>query len=183
MTVLESIRKRREVTHFAPMPIPREHVRALVEAGYYSVTGNNLPSREFIVVEERATLEALSHTTPFVGWLAEAPLCIAIVGSPTVSKYWLQDATIATSNIWLTATELGLGAAWGAIHHSEDAEECARRERLVRNILKIPEGLRPVSLLGVGFAAKQPGAKGMVELSQVLHVGEFGNRVGKLSEL
>lgn len=183
MSFLEILRARREVTRFAPAPVPPEHVRALVEAAYLSVTGNNLPSREFIVVTDGQARQALSQATPFMGWLAEAPLAFVIVGNPAVSKYWLQDATIAASNVWLAAVELGLGAAWGAIHHSEDPEECRRREQAVRDAVGIPPELRPVAVLGIGFPAAAPPPKAMYPLSRVLHKGRYGQRVDAPTDL
>lgn len=183
MQTLSIIKKRREITQFSPTPIPREHIRLLVEAGYYSVTGNNLPSREFIIVEDAEARAALSQATPFMRWAKDAPLNLVIVGNPQESKYWLQDATIATSNIWLVATELGLGAAWGAIHHAEEPEECARREQAVRAALGIPQELRPVSVLGIGYPAAPPKDKQMYPLELVVHLHTYGNRVDDLGRV
>ena len=68
-------------------------------------------------------LQHLAHATPFVPWLAEAAAAIVITGRADISKYWLQDASIASGFIWLSSTELGLGSAFGAIYHAEDADE------------------------------------------------------------
>lgn len=183
MHVLSVIKKRREVTQFSATPVPKEDLVALIEAGYYSVAGNNLPSREFIVVDDAATRLTLSRATPFMPWLTSTPLGIVIVGNPQESKYWLQDATIATSNVWLTAIDRGLDAAWGAIHHSEDVEECGRREQIVREALDIPPTLRPVSILGIGYQASPPKEKEMYPLSRVVHQGRFGHRIERLGDL
>lgn len=180
MDFFATIKNRREITQFTSTPIPREYVKSLLEVGYLSVTGNNLPSRELILVEDPKALEKLSHATPFMPWLAQARLGIAIVGNPVESKYWLQDATIATSNIWLAATALGLGAAWGAIHHSEDAEECHQREQIVRKVLDIPESFRPVSVLGIGYPAVHPDPKDHYPPERVLHRERFDERIKDL---
>lgn len=183
MDVYTAVKNRREITRFASTPIPREHLRQLMEIGYLSVTGNNLPSRELILIEDQETLEQLSHATPFMPWLAQAQAGIAIIGNPQESKYWLQDATIATSNIWLGAVSLGIGAAWGAIHHSEDAEECQRREQVVRDVLGIPDHLRPVSVLGFGYAAEQPAPKKHYAPDRVLHRERFDQRIEDLDTI
>lgn len=180
MDILTAIKTRREITQFQPTPLSREHLRALMEAGYLSVTGNNLPSRELILVETPETLQQLSQATPFMPWLTQTPAAIVIVGNPKESKYWLQDATIATSNIWLMATSLGLGAAWGAIHHSEDSVECQRREEVVRRALGIPDTFRPVSILGLGYPAAPPRHKDHYPVSRVLHREQYGQRVEDL---
>lgn len=183
MDVHIAIRTRREITEYEPTPLRKEDLRQVVEAGYLSVTGNNLPSRELIVVEETAALKRLSHATPFMPWLNAAPAAVVVVGNPKESKYWLQDATIATSNMWLVATELNVGAAWGALHHSEDAEECARREQWVRDVLDIPASMRPVSILGLGYPAVHPDPKELPPVNQIVHREVFGKRVERIDQI
>ncbi|AIE61496.1 nitroreductase family protein [Bacillus methanolicus] len=169
MDVLTAIDKRREITHFSPDPIPDEVLDKLVKSLYLSPSGNNLPSREFILVTKRETLKALTPTTPYMKWLENAAAAVIIIGNPDLSKYWLQDATLAGGYLWLTAASLGLGAAWGAVYHSEDPEESSRRESFVREQLAIPNHYRVVSIIGLGFPAKEPPAKEMYPLDRVFH--------------
>lgn len=111
MDVLSAIEKRREITQFKPDPIPQETLDTLLQALYLAPSGNNLPSREFILIQNKETLTALSKTTPYMNWLDQAAAGIAIIANPTISKYWLLDAAIAGSYLWLTSVSLGLGAA------------------------------------------------------------------------
>src|SRR5690554_4531801 len=123
MNVLASIKQRREITQFKKDPIPNQILDELVQSIYLAPSGNNLPSREFILVTHKHMLLQLSTTTPYMRWIEHAAVGIAIVGNEKLSKYWLQDASIAGGYLWLTATSLGLGAAWGAVYHSEDNAE------------------------------------------------------------
>src|SRR5690606_20104207 len=111
-----------------PDPIPDRLMDALLQSLYLAPSGNNLPSREFIVVKDREMLRSLAPTTPYMKWLEQAAVGIVIIGRPDISKYWLQDASIAGGYAWLTAVSLGLGAAWGAVYHAEDEAESKRRE-------------------------------------------------------
>lgn len=174
MDVFSAIRGRREITQYTPESIEQPVMEQLIEAMYLAPTGNNLPSREFIVVTDRDQLQQLTPATPFMKWLEHAAAGIVIIGNPAESKYWLQDATIAGSYLWLAAVSLGLGAAWGAIYHSEDMEESARRESYVRERLGIPDGMRVVAVIGLGYPAIQPAAKTLVPLERVLHIGSYG---------
>lgn len=72
-----------------------EQLEKLLDAGYYSPSGNNLPSREFIVVTKRNKLDQLAKTTSFMPRLKEAQSAVVVTGRPDASKYWLQDASIA----------------------------------------------------------------------------------------
>lgn len=171
--VMSAIEERREITKFKPDPIPRDVLDTLIRSLYLSPSGNNLPSREYIVVENKEMLRALTSTTPYMPWLADAAAGVAIVANPGESKYWLQDASIASGFVWLAAVSLGLGAAWGAVYHSEDAEESKRREDHVRGLLGVPESYRVLAILGFGYPDEVPPAKSKYPLERVLHKETF----------
>jgi nitroreductase len=169
MEVWEAIEKRREITTYTEQPVDKAVLDKVVRAGYLAPAGNNLPSRELIVVQDRAMLRKLKGATPYVPWLETAAAAIVVIANPGLSKYWLQDASIAGGFMWLAAVSEGLGAAWGAIYHSEDPEESERRESFVREALAIPENLRVVVILGLGYPAALPGPKKMYPIERVLH--------------
>lgn len=169
MDVLSSIEKRREITDFEPKAIPEAVMDRLVRSLYLAPSGNNLASREFVLITKREMLQQLSTTTPYMKWLAEAGAGIVITGNPGLSKYWLQDASIAGSFLWLTAVAEGLGAAWGAVYHSEDNEESLKRESYVRGLLDVPEDQRVVAVIGLGYPASEPQPKTMYPLENVFH--------------
>jgi nitroreductase len=173
MDVSTAIEKRREITQFKDTPIPQEVLDQLVQALYLAPAGNNLPSREFVLITKRAMLDQLGETTPYMKWLKQAGAGVAIIGNESLSKYWLQDASIAGAFVWLTATSLGLGAAWGAVYHSEDNEESRRRESYVRGLLGVPDPMRVVAVIGLGYPAIEPEPKQMYPLERVLHLERF----------
>jgi nitroreductase len=169
MNVLSAIERRREITKFKLDTIPNELLEQLIQSLYLSPSGNNLPSREFVLITKRDMLLQLRSTTPYMKWLDHAPAGVAIIGNDQLSKYWLQDASIAGGYLWLTATSLGLGAAWGAVYHSEDNVESMKRENLVRGLLQIPDNLRVVAIIGLGFPDVEPQPKAMHPLETVFH--------------
>ncbi|MFC7391750.1 nitroreductase family protein [Scopulibacillus cellulosilyticus] len=173
MDVFKAIKNRREITNFQDKPIPEEHLEQLLNAGYLAPSGNNLPSREFILVRENETLEHLSHATPYVPWLGKAEAAIVVTGCHEVSKYWLQDASIACGFIWLLATHLELGTAFGAIYHADDAEESERRESYVREKLNIPEDRRIVAILGLGYPQETPKPKQVPPKESIIFYDQF----------
>lgn len=168
MDVLEAIKTRREISHYKDKSISTVVVENILEAAYLSPAGNNLPSREFILVTNSEVLMELANATPFVPWLRTAKAAIVVTGRPDVSKYWLQDASIASGYIWLAAVEQGLGAAFGAIYHSEDPVESNKRETFVKNTLSLPADRRIVSILGLGYPAKLPEPKKLVPRESIV---------------
>jgi nitroreductase len=176
MDVLSIIERRREITRFKADPIPDQLLEKLARALYLSPSGNNLPSREFILVTDRQMLLLLSPTTPYMKWLEHAAAGVVIIGNDQLSKYWLQDASLAGGYLWLTATSLGLGAAWGAVYHSEDKEESSKRENFVRDFMQIPDNLRVVAIIGLGYPDVEPEPKQLYPLEAVFHREVYKNK-------
>ena len=176
MDVYTAIKNRREITRFTTDVIPDEVQKQLVQSMFLAPAGNNLPSREFIWVADRVTLTNLSTTSPYMKWLEHAGAGVVIIGDPGVSKYWLQDATIAGSFLWLSAVSVGLGLAWGAVYHSEDSQESMKRESYVRHHLSIPKQYRVIAILGLGYPAVTPDPKEMYALDRVYHSEQYMGR-------
>ena len=61
MNVFEAIQKRQEITKFLDKKIPKDTLEQILDAGYLSPAGNNLPSREFILVQKPDMLQHLAR--------------------------------------------------------------------------------------------------------------------------
>jgi nitroreductase len=73
--------------------------------------------------------------------------------------FCLQDTAAAIENMLLTAYSLGLGTCWiGAFEEIE-----------VREALRIPEGVRPVALVPVGYPAKIGILRSKRQMEQIIH--------------
>lgn len=173
MNVYEAIQQRREITRFDEKKISADILEKLLDAAYLAPSGNNLPSREFILVTHRPSLDHLSQATPYVNWLTSSQAAIVVTGLPEVSKYWIQDASIACGYIWLGAVELGVGLAFGAIHHTQDSQESDRRESYVRNALSIPADRQVLAILGLGYPKEPPAPKDMYSRERVVYYNRF----------
>ncbi|NLI68046.1 MAG: nitroreductase [Bacilli bacterium] len=173
MDVFEAIKKRREITKYEERPIPNDVLERVVDAGYFAPTGNNLPSKNLIVIKNRETLDRLAETTPYMKWLKEAQAAIAVTANPEVSKYWLQDASIACAFIWLQCVEEGLGSAFGAVFNNEDEEESIQRESYAREILEIPDENRVIAVLGIGYPKEHPAPKKHIDREKIVRYEKF----------
>lgn len=173
MNVLEAIKQRREITKYLDKTIPDDVLRKVEDAGYYAPTGNNLPSKNLIVVKERDTLEKLAETTPYMKWCKDAQAAIVVAGNPEESKYWFQDTSIACGFIWLQAVEEGLGSAFGAVYHAEDEEESLKRENHVRKLVNLPDEHRIVAVLGLGYPDQELKPKKHIPREEIVHYETF----------
>jgi nitroreductase len=104
---------------------------------------------EFVIVEERAILDALAAELPFAKMAAEAPAAIVACAVPARAyegkiEYAVIDASLACENLLLAADALGLGAVWTALYPQ------AQHEAVARRLLGIPEGIVALALIPVG---------------------------------
>lgn len=173
MDVIQAIQLRREITSFKAKPVPNDLLERILDAGYLAPTGNNLPSRELVIVTNKKMLETLEKTTPYMEWLKESSAAIVITGRPDVSKYWIQDGSISSAFMWLRATELEVGIGFGAVFNFEDSKESAKREQWVRDSLDIPEDRRVLAILGIGYPENKPKTKKLPPREEIIHYESF----------
>ena len=114
---------------------------------------------EFVVVRDRAQLDALAKRLPNSRVGNGAQLAIVVCGTtdnglPGRSKeYWIHDCSAASMNILLAAQGLGLGAVWTGVFPGEG------RIAAVREVLSIPDGYLPLNVIPVGYPAESPAPK------------------------
>ncbi|KKI91998.1 nitroreductase [Bacillus sp. SA1-12] len=176
MEFIHVVNNRREISSFTEQSIPKEIIEEILEVAWLSPTGNNLPSREFIVVKDRVMLDHLANTTPYMPWLKEANAGIVITGRLSVGKYWIQDSSIASGYIWLAAVNAGLGCAFGAVFNAVDEVESEQREAYVRNALNIPKDRRVLTILGLGYAKEKPNKKDMISKNEIIYFDSFRSK-------
>ncbi|MEM3445689.1 MAG: nitroreductase family protein [Thermoplasmata archaeon] len=169
MELMEAITTRRSVRKFQEKDVAEEIVEKLVEIGNLAPSAGNLQARDFIVVRERSTREALARAALNQEFVAEAPVDIVLCtnerkikryGTRGTTLYTYQDTAAAAMLIMLAALEYGLGTCWvGAFD-----------EEAVRKILQIPEYARPVIILPLGYPAEQPEMRKRAPLKEYLHL-------------
>lgn len=169
MDVIEAIRTRRSTKSFSATPVPAQMLSDLVDAASYSPSGVNKNPWHFVLITEHSTLERLSQAQPHCHWLASAQAGIALVVDPSYSRYWLEDCCVAAYSIWLAATGLGLGVAWGAMYQSDNAEESERRQGFVREILSVPDGLNIPMVLAIGYPQGTPPERKRPATEEIIH--------------
>ena len=170
----ELIKMRRSMRQFTEELLSGDEVRLLLRAGLMAPSSKGLHSYEFVVVEDKEMLAALSQCKQ-VGsdFLAGAPLAIVVLADPAVSDVWIEDASIAATHILLQAEDLGLGACWIQVRDRLSADG-RPTEEIVKTLLGIPEGLRAVCIIAVGHKGmeRKPQNEDRLKWEQV-HVGQY----------
>ncbi len=113
-------------------------------------SAHNRKPWHFVVITERRTLDRLAETHKYAKMLHEAQLCISVCGDQSISeRFWVQDCSAATENLFLAATALGLGAVWCGVYPSQDMVED------ISKILGIEAPVVPLNLIAVGHPAEE----------------------------
>ena len=165
MDVLDVIRERRSVRAYADKPVEREKVQRLLEAGRLAPSASNRQEWRFVVVTDPQRRRALAQAANRQQFVAKAPLVIAACAETDghVMKCgqlcYPIDVAIAIEHMTLQAVAEGLGTCWiGAFSEPE-----------VKEILGIPETIRVVDLLTVGYAAKPSNPLSRLPLDTIVH--------------
>lgn len=65
-----------------------------------------------------------------------------------LQQYWIQDCSVASQNILLAITDLGLGGVWTSVYPAEN------RIEIVSKVLNLPEHLIPLNIIPIGYPAE-----------------------------
>lgn len=143
---------RRSIRRYVDRPVGDEHIETLLRAAMAAPSAGNQQSWRFVVVTDRATLDALAEASPYTGMLREAPLAIAVCGDTTSEKYpedyWVEDTSAAMENLLLAAHATGLGACWLGFHPRVD------RKAHARALLGLPDGVEVMGVASIGHPAE-----------------------------
>ena len=135
---------------FTPERVVAEDMCTLLRAALMSPSSKGLHSWEFVVVDDKPAIEALSHCKQQgADFLSGAPLAVVVMGDPQVSDVWIEDASVAATQMLLQAEDLGIGACWIQIRDRRDAQGGDAEEN-VRQILGIPSHFRILAIVAFG---------------------------------
>lgn len=162
--MIEILRKRRSIRKYTNQLVELEKLEILKEAVLRSPSSKNIDPWEFIFITNPETIQNLKDCKPHGAVpLNTAPLAVVICADETKNDVWIEDCSIASILLQLTAQSLGLGSCWIQIrnrHHSE----LITSEKYVQNLLGIPEKFRVLSLITIGYPATAREGKPFEEL-------------------
>lgn len=152
MDVINAINKRRSIRKFKDIPVEKEKIELLLKAAMQAPSSINEQPWEFIVVENKDTLEKLSHTHPYALAMKNGAVGIIVLvnkdyvlAKGPAEPLWQHDLSAASENILLEAVELGLGATWMAVAPIEE------RTSYIKDLFKLPENIIPFNMIIVGY--------------------------------
>lgn len=157
MEVYDAIKGRRSVRRFKKDAVEEEKMEALKEALRSAPSAGNLRMRRFYFVLNEEVKKRLMVAAFSQRFVLEAPLVVVACANLKIEEYYgrrgvelyaIQDSAVSVENMLLLAHSLGLGGVWvGAFAEAEAAAALA-----------LPQELRPVAIVPVGYPAVTPKA-------------------------
>jgi len=146
---------RRSIRKYTGEQLDPEQVRLILEAGLMAPAGKRKNPWHFVVVDNRATLEALSKAKDMgAAPLATAALGICLCADPNDSDTWVEDLSVASIQIQLQCTDLGLGSVW--VHMRNRYDETGNSAVYnVKKILNLPDQYEVLNVISIGHIGEE----------------------------
>jgi len=145
---------RRSIRKYEKRAIDRKSLEIMKEALLRCPSSRDIHPWTFIFVDDPDLLKRLARAKEHgSNFLKDAALGIVVCGDETMSDVWVEDCTIASIVVQLTAHSLGLGSCWIQIRNRTHSKE-KTAEEYVREHLGIPKNLKVESIISIGFPAE-----------------------------
>ncbi|MBN1833674.1 MAG: nitroreductase family protein [Deltaproteobacteria bacterium] len=177
--MMSMIKGRRSIRSYQDKDIPEEFLEKVLESIQWSPSWANTQCWEVIIVKDQKIKEGLQETLPKMNparkAIEQAPVTIVLCGKLESSGYYkgqvttrlgdwyMFDLGIATQSICLTAHSLGLGTVITGMFDHGKAQE----------LLHVRDGYQLVSLIPIGYPAKEAPAPKRREISEFVHYETF----------
>jgi nitroreductase len=173
MDVKEAIGKGRSIRSYKDEDVPESMIKELIDAARLAPSGNNAQPWAFKIVKSREEKELLRKNKIFVQpFVYTAPLIIVCCTDPSAypkeelipgldDRFELRavrDLSIASQNIILRATELGLGTCYVGWMKKQD----------VKPLLGIPEKYMVIYVITAGYPAESPKPRPRKKMAEII---------------
>lgn len=138
MEFRQVVLKRFSMRQYYPAEVPESMVREIIELSKFAPSAGNMQSYKVAITKEKVTN-------------IDAPLNLVICadlersarryGDRGRNFYAIQDPTIFGAYLQLAIVDNGLASAWVG----------AFKESGIRNLLKLPEHLKPIAVIPMGY--------------------------------
>ncbi len=172
--LFDQLKTRRSIRKFQNREVEQEKVEIILKSALLSPSSRSIRPWQFIVVTDKELLSQLSLCRePGPKFLAKAPLAVVVIADREASDVWVEDASITSIIMQLTAHDIGLGSCWIQVRNRyHNQQETA--EDYIKTLLTIPEQYCVESILAIGYPdeIKQPYEEDAL-LYQKIHYNKF----------
>lgn len=155
MEFAKVIAERHSVRTFKEEAVDREIIEAIIGMAGTAPSSKNSKSSQFMVIEDKDTLLAMSEMRSSGSALIQGAACaIVVLGDTSKTDLWIENASISATFIQLAATNFGLGSCWVHVNgrpRDKKDESKGSAEDYLRDLLAIKEGYKPLCIIAIGY--------------------------------
>jgi len=173
MILSKYLEKRRTYKNFLSKKISKLKLSQILNAITHAPNAGNLQNWRLIVIENKETKEKLVKASYDQEWIGQCPVIIVVCsdneeieryfGKKNSKKFGTQGCAAGMQNMLLKAEELNIASSWCAISN----------EKIIREILKIPENIHLEAIICLGYSSEKPLAPIRTEISNLIHYEEW----------
>ncbi|RDE11378.1 MAG: hypothetical protein C4K48_11850 [Candidatus Thorarchaeota archaeon] len=169
MDVIKAIRERRSIRKYKSKEVSEESLSIILQAGRWAPSSANKQPWHFIVVRDPNLRGRLADAHAHGRFMKESPAVIVVLGDPQKDpRYCLADPHNAVQNMLLAAYNLGISTCWMGVRDTAI-------EPAFRKILKIPDELRVICSVAVGYGDEER-TSSRYPLDEIVSWETFGNK-------
>lgn len=160
MEFKQVIARRRSTRKFLSTPVEREKLQRIIDAALVAPTSRNTRSTRLFIVQQKATLEAMSHMRDYgSAFMKDATAAIVVASDKTTTDLWVDNCAIAATTIQLAVVDEGLASCWVHVNDRpclKDEPEGAKADDFLRELLGIPEHYGILCVVALGYSDYEP---------------------------
>ena len=163
------VRKRKMIRKYLPDKVPDRVIRKLIKNASRAPSAGHTQVQEFIIVKDPTTKKKLRQASVNQKAIEDAPVLIVVCSniSRSVGRYGQRgrdfysiiDGAFASMLILLTTVNEEIGA--GFVGAFEDSK--------VAKILELPEYVRPIGIIALGYPNESPAKLERIQNEQIVH--------------
>ena len=176
MNVFETIFNRRSTRSFKSEKVDDKLIGVMLYSAIHAPSAGNTQEWQFVVVRDDDVKKKLANAALNQTFISDAPVVIVVCIDKEKIKlrysergetlYAFQDTASATMLLMLAAEALGLSTCWvGAFD-----------EEKVDYILDLPDQVRPVVILPVGYSDEAPLKPRRLPFEKLTHIDKYGKK-------
>lgn len=163
---MNEIFHRTSIRKYQDKPVESDKIEMMLKAAMAAPSAKNQQPWEFYAVTNKEKLVELSGTSPYAGFVKNAPLAFVACYRTycDIPQYAQIDMSASVENMLLEADSLGLGAVWIGIAPIEERMEA------VRKVLEIPDSLQAFAIISCGYPEKIEKQKDRFEKERIHYI-------------
>lgn len=156
----ELARIRRSRRQYTEEQVTEEELKTVLRAALMAPSAKSLRQWNFTYTRDKVKIQALSEVREHgSGFLANAPVAIAVSGPAEEQDTWIEDCSLAAVSMQYQAQDLGLGTCWCQIRGRESRTEGVSADSVVKDILGIDPSMSVLCILALGHPSDERGPK------------------------